>query len=184
MQNLFFAHLSGLSAFFSRSSKCTQLLDEICQRPLPRVAPTRWQYNSQLVNTVRDALKELFDRIVQHHKDYDEDSVRCAEGFNAHLDDFEFVFLLSSFQGLFEYSDVMFGMLQKKSLDVQFCLAKVDEFCDTIEKERGRFDETYEATVRETGASTPRRGGAHGDNRARYRQLHSETSPCPATESL
>ena len=174
---IFFAHLSGLSAFFSRSSKRTQLLDDICQRRLPRVAPTRWQYNSRLVNTVfekRVALKELFDHILQHHDDYDEDSVRCADGFNAHLDDFEFVFLLSTFQGLFEYSDVLFGILQKKSLDVQFCLARVDEFCDTIEKERGRFDETYEATVRETGAPTPRRGGAQGDIRAWYQKLHSD----------
>ena len=71
---IFFAHLNGLAAFFSRSPRRTQLLDEICQRRLPRVAPTRWQYTSRVVNTVfekRDALKELFHHILEHHDEYD-----------------------------------------------------------------------------------------------------------------
>ncbi|KAI3362824.1 hypothetical protein L3Q82_001665 [Scortum barcoo] len=73
---IFFAHLNGLAAFFSRSLKRTQLLDDICLRRLPRVAPTRWQYTSRLVNTVfekTDALKELFNFILEHHDEYDED---------------------------------------------------------------------------------------------------------------
>lgn len=94
---IFFVHLNGLAAFFSRSPKRTQLLDAICQRRLPRVAPTRWQYTSRLVSTVfekRDALKELFNHILEDHDEYDEDSVRCADGFNTRLDDFEFCFFL------------------------------------------------------------------------------------------
>ena len=63
--------------------------------------------------------------------------MRCADGYNTHLDDVEFCFLLSTFHGTFEYSDVLLGILQSKTIDVQFCLARVDEFCDTIERERG-----------------------------------------------
>lgn len=151
---IFFAHLA---AFFSRSPRCTQLLDEICQRRLPRVAPTWWQYTSRVVSTVfekRDALKELFNYILEHHDEYDEDSVHCADGFKAHLDDFEFCFVLHTFNGIFEYSDVLFSILQNKTLDVQFCLARVKEFCDTVERERGRFEEIYEATEHSTGAPT------------------------------
>lgn len=79
----------------SRSPKRTQVLDNICKRRLPHVAPTRWQYTSRLVNAVyekRAALKELFDHILEHHDEYDEDNVHCADGFNARLDDFEFCF--------------------------------------------------------------------------------------------
>ncbi len=76
---IFFAHLNGLAAFFSRSPRRTQLLDDICRRRLLCVAPTRWQYTSRLVSTDfenRVAIKELFHHILEHHDEYDEDSVR------------------------------------------------------------------------------------------------------------
>lgn len=151
----------ALLHFFSRSPCHTQLLDNICQRRLPRVAPTRWQYTSRVVSTVfekRDALKELFHHILEHHDEYDEDSVRCADGFKLCLDDFEFCYLLHTFNGIFEYSDVLFAILQDKKLDVQFCLSRVKEFCDTVERERGRFGEIYEASKRTAGAPSARRG--------------------------
>ncbi|CAM4424981.1 unnamed protein product [Leuciscus chuanchicus] len=53
--------LNGVQA--KVSPKRTQLLDEIGQRRLPRVARTRWQYTSRLASRVfekRVALKELF----------------------------------------------------------------------------------------------------------------------------
>ncbi len=40
MREIFFSHLTGLSEFFSRSPKPVQLLDDTCQRLLPRVSPT------------------------------------------------------------------------------------------------------------------------------------------------
>lgn len=92
---VFFANLNGLAAFFSRSPKRTQLLDDICKRCLPKVAPTRWQYTSRLVNAVfekRVALKELFNHLLEHHDDHDGDTVLMADGFNARLDDFELSF--------------------------------------------------------------------------------------------
>ncbi len=138
---IFFAHLNGLAAFFSRSPKCMQLLDDMCQCRLPRVASTRWQYSSRLISTVFE--KRVFDRILEHHDDYDEDSVHCADGYNAHLNDFKFCVLLSTFHVIFEYSDVLFGILQNNTLDVQFCRVWMDEFCDTIERQRGWFGEIY-----------------------------------------
>lgn len=153
-----------------------KLLDDICQRRLLRVAPTWWQYTSRVASTVfekRDALKELFHHILEHHDEYDENSVRCADGFKVRLDDFEFCFLLHTFNGIFEYSDVLFAILQDKKLDVQFCLARVKEFCDTVEQERGRFREIYEAserTARTAGAPSAWRGPAQ-EPRAHYQQL-------------
>lgn len=68
------SHLSGLAAFFSRSPKLMQLLDEICQKRLLRVAPTRWNFASRLVCTVfekKDALKDLLEYIVDRHNEFE-----------------------------------------------------------------------------------------------------------------
>lgn len=50
-----------------------------------------------------------------------------------------FVFLLNTFNGMFEHADVLFGILQKKTLDVQFLIARVNEFGDTAEQAEGRI---------------------------------------------
>ena len=174
----FFANLNSLAAFFSKSPKRTQLLDDMCKRCLPRVAPTRWQYTSKLVNAVHEkrvALKEVFDHILEHHDEYDEDTVLCADGFITRLDDFEFCFLLNIFNGIFEHADVLFGMLQKKTLDIQFCMVRVKEFCDTVERARSGFNQIFEETMSISGGPRARRGQgtAQGDLRAHYQQLHS-----------
>ncbi len=54
------------------------------------------------------ALKELFHHILEHRDEYDEDTVHCADGCNARLDDLKFCFLLHTFNGIFEHSDVLF----------------------------------------------------------------------------
>lgn len=38
--------------------------------------------------------------------------MRCADGFKARLDDYEFRFLLDTLNGIFEHSDVLFSILQ------------------------------------------------------------------------
>ncbi|KAJ8378721.1 hypothetical protein AAFF_G00236990 [Aldrovandia affinis] len=136
---IFFSPLSGLATFFSRSPKRAKLLDEICQRRLPRVAPTRWNLNSRLVCTVsdkREELKELFEHIVDHHDVFDQDIVHSADGYITHLASFKFCFLLSTFSSIFAHSDVLFRILQNREFDVQFCLNSVKDFCSTIERER------------------------------------------------
>ena len=49
---IFFKTLEGLSAFFSKSTKRTQLLNEVVKRRIPRASPTRWSSNSRLLQTV------------------------------------------------------------------------------------------------------------------------------------
>lgn len=167
---LFFANLYGIAAFFSRSPKCTRLLDDMCKLQLPPAAPLRWHNASRLVKAVREeraVLKQLFAHILEQHQDHDGDTLLCAEGFKARLEDFEFCFLLHTFSGMFEHADVSSGALQTKTLDVEFYMEKVDGFCDTVERARGQFSEIYEETLRVTGVH-----GGQGDQRARYQQLH------------
>lgn len=174
---VFFANLKGMASFFSRSPKCTQVLNYMCKRRLPHIAPTHWRNTSKLLKAVQEkrvALKELFDHILEHHDDFDEDTVLCADGFNARLDDFEFCFLLNTFDGMFEQADVLFGSLQRNTLDVQSCVERVNGLCDIVELERGKFSEIYEKTVHISSAPRPRRGqdAVQDDLRAHYQQLH------------
>lgn len=103
--------VSKLKECFSRSPKCTQHMH------LPHFVLTRWQYASRLVNAVyekRLAFIELFDHKLEHHDEYDQDTVLSVNGLHARLGDFEFCFLLNLFSGIFEYDDVLFEILQKK----------------------------------------------------------------------
>ncbi|XP_056145441.1 kelch-like protein 41a isoform X1 [Lampris incognitus] len=176
---VFFSHLGGLAAFFTKSAIRTKLLDEICQRRAPRVAPTRWNFSSRLVCTVyewREELLQLFQFIVDHHDDFAEDAVHSADGYITLLTSFEFCFLLSTFNSIFAYADALFGILQDNEFDMQFCLSSIHDFCSTTEREKGNFDAIYEDVVRDIGAPSgckARRQG-QGDVRAVYRQLHTE----------
>ncbi|CAH1114236.1 unnamed protein product [Psylliodes chrysocephalus] len=44
---VFFANLSAFSAYFSRSTKRTIILDRVVKKRLPRSAPTRWNFTSK-----------------------------------------------------------------------------------------------------------------------------------------
>ncbi len=156
VEGFFFAHLSGLAVFFSRSS--IQLFDSICQWCLPHVAPTRWQCSSRLVSTIfeKSACYSTYWKIM----------MSTTGSLCAVLTDtvrtwmiLSFVVCFPLFHVFFEYSDVLFGILQNNALDVQFCLARADEFCDTIERKRGWFGEIW---------------WVYRDIRAQYQKLHSD----------
>ena len=120
---IFFANLGGLSAFFTRSPKRTKLLDDFCARRLPRVSNIRWNFNSRLVCTVHEKradLVQLFQHILDHAEDFDRETVHCASGHLSHVKSFEFFFFLFAFVGIFDFADVLFGILQSKTLDMQF----------------------------------------------------------------
>ena len=72
---VFFSTLNGLASFFATSTKRIKALDDIVQRRFPRAAPTRWNYTSRLVNTVKEnheALIELFNEIRNNSLDWAE----------------------------------------------------------------------------------------------------------------
>ncbi|KAJ4925086.1 hypothetical protein JOQ06_017824 [Pogonophryne albipinna] len=122
------------------------------------------------VQAKKDALKDLFDYIVEHHEEFDDAAILSADGYLSNLGNFEFGFFLSTFNEIFAHADVLFDILQNKSFDMQFCLTRVEEFCMCIEGQRDRFDQIYDETVQDTGLPTGRR--AHGDSRSHYKKLH------------
>jgi hypothetical protein len=99
-----------ISLHFSRSSKRSHALDEEVKRRLPKVAPTRWNSNSWIVQTVheyRDTLVNFFQNIVDNPDDWNTETYLTSRGFLAFLHKFDFLFLLSAFKELFSISDTI-----------------------------------------------------------------------------
>ncbi|KAL2083806.1 hypothetical protein ACEWY4_021579 [Coilia grayii] len=133
---VFFAHLSAFTSFFSKSSKRVAMLEEIGCARMPRNAPTRWNFNSRVVNTVAsnyDRLIETFNRIVDHPS-MDDETTSLADGLRAKLEDFDLMFLLYTFEELFSHTDVLFDILQQKSMDVSFCMRRIEHLMQVLDE--------------------------------------------------
>lgn len=57
------------------------------------------------------------------------------------------VFFLFAFIGIFHFADVLFGILQNKSLEVQFCLARFADFCQSLKDEWGDMEAIGQPSV-------------------------------------
>lgn len=117
---IFFASLSGFSAYFSKSIKRTQVLEQICGHRIPTNVATRWNFTSRAVLTVKnnkDKLLEVFDYII-HSTNFDDKSIREAVGLTNLLENPKNVFFLDTFALIFEQTDIVFQILQNKYTDI------------------------------------------------------------------
>lgn len=123
------------------------MLEEFGCARMPRNAQTRWNFSSRVVNTVAsnyDRLIETFNRIVEHPS-MDDETACFADGLKTKSEDFDFMFLLFTFEVLFSHTDVLFDILQHKSMDVSFCMRRIDHLMkvlDELKLERA-FDNIY-----------------------------------------
>ncbi|KAJ4433006.1 hypothetical protein ANN_15263 [Periplaneta americana] len=91
---------SQLSTTLSKSSKRTQRLKEYTSKKMPRHAPTRWNFTSRLVQTVkehRDEFIGFFQDILDDSSTWDSETVVTAQGFLTFLTSFETSLLLVIF---------------------------------------------------------------------------------------
>lgn len=135
---IFFANISGIPSFFHNSGKRNYILESIIGRRFPRAVETRWISNSKVVSTVVEnweGLKEVFEEIINNPAS-DNTSIRESRGFLSELSDFEFNFLALVFYDLFSLTDVLYDVLQKKSLDINYCRTKIEQTCDLINRKR------------------------------------------------
>lgn len=141
---IFFSNLSGFSAFFTKSTKRTNLLDRICSKRLPCNSETRWNFKSRAVNTIfdnRDNLIEVFDHIIENVDKWDDITIREAGGFRRLLTDFDFLFLLSVFNLILSYTDPVFSIIQNKLSDIKYTNERIMSLLATLKKIRS--DDTY-----------------------------------------
>lgn len=80
----------------------------------------------------RKKLVEVFHEIM-NCPESNPKSVRQAEGFKLKLEDLTFVFLLSVFNDIFQQTELLYNILQKKNNDVQLCANSVSR-CITVLK--------------------------------------------------
>ena len=151
---IFFAAISGISKFFSHSTKRLDALQNIIKLKLPNAAPTRWNYNSRIVNAVfqhREDLITFFEEIVEHPENWDKDAILSAGGFLNFLTDFSTIFLLNTFNVIFAHTDILYNILQNKYFEINYCVDKINEIKQIISNFREEFTTVFEKTIINTG---------------------------------
>lgn len=176
----FFITLSGIPSFFSHSTVRTTALKNFMEKKLPRVVPTRWNFSSRLVNTVKEYRRPLimfFSSIEDEPGDWTGEEVNTASGFVCFLLKFDTRFLLLSFSKIFAISDVLFDIMQKKCLDISYCMNKVNEFYDTLQKIR---DEDFDLVWTEATSNSeyedkePRHKRQRNEDRSKWQRIFNE----------
>lgn len=170
---IFFLSISGIPSFFSHSTKRAHALEHFIKNKFPNVAPTRWNSNSRLVARVKDNRDELcnfFESIIDDPFDWDSQTIQAARGFIHFLQEFNTQFLLEIFSKIFAYTDTLFDILQKKSMDIALCSQFIRECRENIAKIRNDFDVFYEATRKVVGDPKIKRGDV-SNNKIQEKQL-------------
>ncbi|XP_030750580.1 zinc finger MYM-type protein 1 isoform X1 [Sitophilus oryzae] len=162
----FFVTLSGMSAFFSKSTKRTQALDSIVHKS------TMLTFSEN-----RESLIELFENIIENNETWDSEAINSSRGFLDCLKrDFNFNYLLNIFSEIFPFLDKVFYILQTKTNDIDFCLKKVDDFKSMLSRKRDDFDLFWKKTM--TLSVEPQakrlRTDKEGDVQTSYRRLFYE----------
>lgn len=151
---IFFSTLHGIPAFFNRSSKRTAILDRIVEQRMPTSSDVRWNSNTKLISVVhtkRVKLIEAFNEIIDF-PDSNGNSAREAQGFINNLRDFNFVFLLLTFQEIFNKTELLFNILQKKTNDIRMCINAISDCVLYIRNLRS--DQQYSVFMEAAGTAT------------------------------
>lgn len=161
---VFFATLCGFSSFFSKSTKRTNILDNIASSRLPTASQTRWNFKSRLITTVlknREVLIEVFDHIINNEEfSNDRITIREAVGFRDFLNNFNNVFLLKVFYLVFEQTDMVYNVIQNKISNISYCTERIQNLVQTIISYRNDekyFSDIYDETVILLGIPPKRR---------------------------
>lgn len=184
---IFFSTLNGLVAFFSTSTKRTNLLDIVVKKRLPKAAPTRWSYSARLVETVFEHYEDLislFEHILDDDaNNWDQITLRESVGYLATLKDLEFVFLLRLFFEVFPHTEIAFSVLQNKQTDIPACENQIQSLKSFLNNTRCNFFEhlwKYSCENRKVDTVRRKRRRKHDDDELKvsYRKLFFEVIDC------
>ncbi|KAJ4426408.1 hypothetical protein ANN_27222 [Periplaneta americana] len=105
-----------------------------------------------------DKLKEVF-QVIFNDVESDENAVCSSNGFLNEMDKFEFTFLAIVFNEIFGLTAVLFDILQKKSLDVGYCVTKIKSTGDILKSTRDDryFVTLFENAIKLTNATAGKR---------------------------
>lgn len=154
---VFFNNLSAIPAFFSNSSNRGDVLEEVVNRRLPRVAVTRWNYNIRTVKSVfenREKLIEVFEEIEE--KCLRSTTSNEASGLRRALEDPEFMFWLTFFHKLLPHVDILYNQIQSRNKDSIQLQSDLQNFEKCVRNVRNDTD-AIQRNIEENFHSTKRR---------------------------
>ncbi|XP_078533623.1 zinc finger MYM-type protein 1-like [Lissotriton helveticus] len=139
---IFFKDIGGMAAFFSRSPKRMEALQEIVDKRVPRGASIRWNYNVrtvQLIFQYREDLVKCFQAI-ETNETFDYTTHSEARGFARTLNDREFQFFLFLFDKIMLKVESLYNQLQGRDIDTVFVKRCTTDFVASINKVRDEVD--------------------------------------------
>ncbi|XP_077287360.1 zinc finger MYM-type protein 1-like [Arctopsyche grandis] len=146
----FFSRMLSFSTFFCKSSRRISLLDCQIKKRFPTAAPTRWNYNSKILNMILEyqtELMEIFNQIINDEDEWDTDAVINAEVLHRYLKEFEFNFNLHLFSAIFNSADFLFEILQKKTFDISYCVSEIKKFVKYLDNKKDDFDSLWNKVI-------------------------------------
>ncbi|XP_073450943.1 zinc finger MYM-type protein 1-like isoform X1 [Aquarana catesbeiana] len=155
---VFFATLGGFASFFSKSPKCTDVLDKVVAHRLPTSSRVSWTFHSHSIYTVfkhREDLLRCFQTI-QDSSDFDPVTVRAAGGLAMLLEDQDFKFFLHFFHNVMPHVDLLYVKLQKKNIDSAHIKGSIQQFQQDIQKIRSSLHSLVDQST-EVGSQPKRR---------------------------
>lgn len=145
----FFGTLGNMQLFFKSSPKRLDALDDFAagnKFRLVRGSATRWNFKSRCVNVVLhryEILHDFFDSVANDTQQWDSTTTSVAVGFVRHFEDEDFAFLLLLFNFIFNHVDVLYNVLQSKTLDISACKTGIQSFLRVLSS--NRTDDTINA---------------------------------------
>jgi hypothetical protein len=139
---IFFTNLTGLSAFFSQSTKRSDVLNQIMGCRIPSNSQTRWNFTSRAVFTVstnKDVLIEVIEHII-NRDDFknNQQTIREATGLKNILTNQNFNFCLHTFKLIFQQTDVVFSILQNKFSDMTYAKNRLNSLLNKLPEFRNK----------------------------------------------
>lgn len=143
---IFFTTLSGLSSFFSKSTKIIHALDQEVKKRFPSVAPTRWNYNSRLIEMMseyREEVLNLMNSIVENGENGIVKHYCALKDFVKQFKIFDFNFFFIIFGNILPQATILFNIIQTKIFDVTYCNKKIFDFLNHLKNMKNDFDRVW-----------------------------------------
>lgn len=175
---IFFSTINSIPQFFHHSAKRTTVLDRLVGARLPTACQTRWYSQSNIISNISSHwsdFKAVFDNIM-NDRESNSESICKAKGFFDLFENFEFAYLTIIYSYIFNYTDILFKVLQSKQLDAAYCSTKISdtiEFLNSIRTEQ-MADKFFENALNKTSFPTGRKlhNMSQQDIRVKYRILY------------
>ncbi|XP_063818962.1 zinc finger MYM-type protein 1-like isoform X2 [Pseudophryne corroboree] len=143
---IFFANLSAIPAFFSRSPHRSAVLNSCAAKRMPCPGPTRWNFRSWTVNVVwekKDALLECFQTL-EKSETSSNTTINEASALIHVLGDPEFNFWLNFFHTVTPHVDILHKQMQNRRINVHTARRQVAKFVNAVIGIRAAIDENTE----------------------------------------